>query len=124
MIFNAFVLKALTVMLQHSPGVCYSPTSGMLDAFVFFFFLSVSQTGVRAAAAQPAEAHVAAGKWPVPRIPATPHEGHAKDRECAVVRAAAPGGGDKKERSGKSRAHTQTLMGTYTPTYTGAHSQV
>lgn len=37
MIFNAFVLKALTVMLQHSPGVCYSPTSGMLDAFVFFF---------------------------------------------------------------------------------------
>lgn len=62
--------------------------------------LSVSQTGVGAAAAQPAEAHVAEGQRPVPGVPAPPHEGHAEDRERAVVGTAPPGGGDEEEGPG------------------------
>lgn len=66
----------------------------------------MSQAGVGAAAAQPAEAHVAESQRPVPGVPAPPHEGHAEDRERAVLRAAAPGGGDQEERPGGSCAHT------------------
>lgn len=60
----------------------------------------MSQAGVGAAAAQPAEAHVAAGQRPVPRVAAPPHEGHAADRERVVVGAAPPGGGDEEEGPG------------------------
>lgn len=61
---------------------------------------SVSQTGVGAAAAQPAEADVAAGQRPVPGVPAPPDEGHAENRERAVLRTAPPGGGDEEEGPG------------------------
>lgn len=68
--------------------------------------LSLPQAGVGAAAAQPAEAHVAESQRPVPGVPAPPHEGHAEDRERAVVGAAPPGGGDEEEGPG-----TRTLDG-------------
>lgn len=66
--------------------------------------LSVSQTGVGAAAAQSVEAHMAASERPVPRVPETAHERHAEDRECVIIRTASPGGGDEEERPG---THTQ-----------------
>lgn len=68
--------------------------------------LSLPQAGVGAAAAQPAEAHVAESQRPVPGVPAPPHEGHAEDRERAVVGTAPPGGGDEEEGPG-----TRTLGG-------------
>lgn len=64
--------------------------------------LSLSQTGAGAAAAQSAETHVAESQRPVPGVSASPNEGHAEDRECAVVRTAPPGGGDEEERPGTS----------------------
>lgn len=67
--------------------------------------LSLSQAGVGAAAAQPAETHVAESQRPVPGVPAPPHEGHAEDRERAVIRAAPPGGGDEEERPGTRHTH-------------------
>lgn len=64
------------------------------------FLLSLSQAGAGATAAQSAEAHVAESQRPVPWVPTAPHEGHAEDRERAVIRTAPPGGGDKEERPG------------------------
>lgn len=43
---------------------------------------------------------MAASKRPVPGVPASSHEGHAEDRERALLRTAAPGGGDEEERPG------------------------
>lgn len=60
----------------------------------------MSQAGVGEATAQPAEAHMAASQRSVPRVAAPPHEGHAEDRKCAVVRAAPPGGRDEEEGPG------------------------
>lgn len=68
----------------------------------------MSQAGVGEATAQPAEAHMAASQRSVPGVAAPPHEGHAEDRECAVVRAASPGGRDEEEGPG-----TQSLQQTY-----------
>lgn len=65
---------------------------------------SLPQVGAGAAAAQPAEADVAASQRPVPGVPAPPHEGHAEDRECAVLRTAPPGGGDEEKRPGDSNS--------------------
>lgn len=48
---------------------------------------------------------MAESQRPVPRVPAPPHEGHAEDRERAVLRTAPPGRGDEEERPG---IHTQT----------------
>lgn len=62
--------------------------------------LSLPQAGVGEAAAQPAEAHVAASQRPIPGVSASPHEGHAADRERAVIGTAPPGGGDEEERPG------------------------
>lgn len=62
--------------------------------------LSLSQAGVGAAAAQPAEAHMAASQRPIPGVSPPPYEGHAEDRERAVIRTAPPGGGDEEERPG------------------------
>eukprot|EP00063_Salmo_salar_P077796 XP_014052631.1 PREDICTED: rab GTPase-binding effector protein 1-like isoform X5 [Salmo salar] len=45
---------------------------------------SVSPLGAGAAAAQPAEAHLAAGQRPVPGVPEAADEGHAEDRERAL----------------------------------------
>lgn len=65
----------------------------------------MSQTGAGAAAAQPAEAYMAASERPVPGVPETAHERHAEDRECVIIRTASPGGGDEEERPG---THTLT----------------
>jgi len=60
----------------------------------------VPQAGAGATAAQPAEAHVAAGQRPVPGVPAAADEGHAAHRERSLLRAAPPGGGDEEEGPG------------------------
>lgn len=64
------------------------------------YFLSLSPAGAGAAAAQPAEAHMASGQWPVPGVPEAADEGHAEDRERALLRAAPSGGGDQEEGPG------------------------
>lgn len=84
--------------------VCANEPPCSRPVFFFFFFpkppFSVSQAGVGAATAQPAEAHMAASQRSVPGVAAAPHEGHAEDRERAVVGAAPPGGGDEEEGPG------------------------
>lgn len=131
---GAFDCKTLILAIYSQPlslhAVCglivYSDTSVLTTVVVRcssscvltnspvpFSCLSVSQAGVGAAAAQPAEAHVAAGQRPVPRVAAPPHEGHAADRERVVIRAAPSGGGDEEEGPGaqtRSRRDPQKLV--------------
>ena len=60
----------------------------------------MSPVGAGAPAAQPAEAHLAAGQRPVPGVAEASHEGHAAHRERPLLGAAAPGGGDEEEGPG------------------------